>query len=150
MVDDAFVVEEVRPETCPGLTEALAQAGLPVADLGQSGARFFRFWTAEGEPIGFAGAEPCGPGAVLLRSLVVLPAQRGRGWAVRMTRWLLDALARAGITDAWLLTTTIPDLAARLGFARVPRDQAPAPVRASRQFATLCPASAVLMHRRLP
>lgn len=150
MLDEsAMVVEEVTAAGCPDLAATLAAAGLPVDDLAEPGRRFFQFWTPDGAPIGFIGAEPCGPGAALLRSLVVLPGQRGRGWSAAMTEWLLTGLAAAGITDAWLLTTTIAELAGRLGFAPTPRDRAPAGLRASRQFANLCPASAVLMHRRV-
>lgn len=146
----AMVVEELGPADLGELAAALAAATLPTDDVTHPSRRFFRFWTPEGAPIGFIGAEQCGPAAVLVRSLVVLPDQRGHGWSPAMVAWLVGKLAEAGITDAWMLTTTIASLAERLGFARVAREQAPAAVRGSRQFATLCPASAVLLHRRLP
>lgn len=67
-----------------------------------------------------------------------------------MTGWALLRLAEAGVTDAWLLTTTIAPLAEKLGFRRVDRALAPTEIQASRQFAALCPSSAILMHRSLP
>lgn len=150
MLDEtAMVVDEVEGGE-PDLAAALSAAGLPIDDLTAPGRRFFRFWTPDGEPIGFIGAEQCGTDAVLLRSLVVLTGQRKRGRSPAMIGWLLGRLAAAGIADAWLLTTTITGLAERLGFAPISRDQAPHAVRASVQFTTLCPASAVLMHRRIP
>lgn len=130
------------------LAETLAAAGLPTEDLAEPGRRFWRFRTAVGEPIGFIGWEDMG-GAALLRSLVIVPAQRGQGWSRILTDWALAQLAAAGIADVYVLTTSVESLAQRFGFSRVLRDQAPPAIRASRQFASLCPASAVLLHRRL-
>lgn len=142
-------VEEIRPQTCPELSAQLAAAGLPVDDLVLPGRRFFRFWDNHAEPIGFAGHEALGPHGALLRSLVVMPGQRGRGLARPMVGWLLDQLRREGATEAWVLTTTIADFATRLGFVQVDRAQAPPSLRATRQFSALCPASAVLLRKSL-
>ena len=46
---------------------------------------------------------------------------------------------------SYLLTTTAAVLAARMGFQTVSRDAVPATIQATRQFAALCPASAVVM-----
>ncbi|MBC7950211.1 MAG: GNAT family N-acetyltransferase [Rhodospirillaceae bacterium] len=142
-------VEEIRPQTCPELAAELAAAGLPVDDLILPGRRFFRFWDNHAEPIGFVGMEALSPDAALLRSLVVVPNHRKRGLARPMTVWLLGRLRGEGVTEAWVLTTTIADFAMRLGFARVERGDAPACIRATRQFRDLCPASAVLLRKSL-
>lgn len=136
------------PGTAPDLAEALAAAGLPIDDLAEPGRRFFRFADALG-PIGFIGWEATGE-AALLRSLVVVPARRGQGWSPVLLDWALKRMAEDNIGDAWLLTTTIPDLAAKAGFAPVARDRAPPVIRDSRQFRGLCPATAILMQRSLP
>ena len=47
------------------------------------------------------------------------------------------------------LTTTAADYFARLGFVRIDRDAAPPAIRATAQFASLCPASAHVMRREL-
>ena len=67
-----------------------------------------------------------------------------------MIGWALLQLAESGATDAYILTTTIAPLAIKLGFQTIERAQAPVSIRASRQFATLCPATAHLLHRSLP
>jgi len=67
----------------------------------------------------------------------------------RDLRRLLDLAGGLGAGEAWLLTTTAADFFAALGFSRVPRDAAPPAVRATEQFARLCPESAVLMRLRL-
>lgn len=142
-------VEEIRPQCCPELAAELAAAGLPVDDLILPGRRFFRVWDIHAEPVGFIGVEALPQGEALLRSLVVVPAQRKRGWGRSMIEWLLDRLNGEGVTDAWVLTTTVVDLALRLGFRRVDRARVPAQIRATRQFSALCPASAVLLHKKL-
>lgn len=141
------VIEEI-PGTSPDLAALLAEAGLPIDDLAEPGRRFFRFREG-GALVGFIGWEG-GAAEMLLRSLVVASSQRGRGAGAEMIGWALTHLAELGCTDVYILTTTIEALARRLGFARMERAQAPACVRQSRQFNQLCPATAVLLHRRLP
>ena len=67
-----------------------------------------------------------------------------------MIGWALLRLAENGGTDAYILTTTIETLAKKLGFRTIKRALAPADIQASRQFASLCPATAILLHRSLP
>ncbi|MEI7607566.1 MAG: GNAT family N-acetyltransferase [Rhodospirillaceae bacterium] len=133
----------------PELAEQLRAAGLPTDDLAEPGRRFFRFGERRDGLIGFIGWEDPGGGA-LLRSLVVVPTRRGRGWSRAMIGWALLRLAESGATDAYILTTTIAPLTVKLGFRTIERAHAPASIRASRQLATLCPATATLLHRSLP
>ncbi|MEI7606658.1 MAG: GNAT family N-acetyltransferase [Rhodospirillaceae bacterium] len=133
----------------PELAEQLRAAGLPTDDLAEPRRRFFRFGDRHDGLVGFIGWE-CPDGAALLRSLVVAPTQRGRGWSRVMIGWALLRLAESGATDAYILTSTIEPLAIKLGFRTVERAQAPSSIRASRQFASLCPATATLLHRCLP
>ncbi len=133
----------------PALAEQLRAAGLPIDDVAEPGRRFFRFGDRCDGLIGFIGWE-CPDSAALLRSLVVVPTQRGRGWGRTMIGWALLRLAESGANDAYILTTTIEPLAIKLGFRTIRRTQVPASIRASRQFASLCPATAHLLHRSLP
>lgn len=136
------------PGDDPALATALADAHLPVDDLTEPGRRFFRFSDGAGL-IGFIGWEAA-EGIAILRSLVVLPGRRGQGWGRAMIGWAALRLAEDGTTEAYLLTTSIDRLAAKLGFTVIDRAEAPPPIRASRQFASLCPSTAILMHRSLP
>lgn len=145
---DDPVIEDI-PGSDPGLHAALAEAGLPTDDLTRPGRAFFRF-SDQGRVLGFIGWETAGDTAALLRSLVVLPPGRGRGAGTAMAHWALTRLGEEGFTDAYLLTTTAQSLARRLGFGPMDRAQAPAAIRQSRQYASLCPASAALFHRSLP
>lgn len=141
------LIDEIDPRA-PHLAETLRTAGLPTDDLAEPGRCFFRFRTATGRLVGFIGWEPAGE-AVLLRSLVVVPAERGQGWSRIMTDWALEQLVEAGVADVYLLTTTVEPLARKLGFSRIERAQAPPAIQASRQYASLCPAAAALLYRRL-
>lgn len=145
---DTPIIHEV-PGSDPDLAAALAAAGLPTDDLTAPGRHFFRF-AVEGEPIGYIGWEEIDQAAALLRSLLVLPDRRGQGWGAGMTDWALLRLAELGFTDAWVLTTSAEGLALRHGFARVERVAVPEAVRRTQQFAGLCPASTIVLHRRLP
>lgn len=98
--------------------------------------------------IGAAAFERAGDDA-LLRSVVVSPAQRGHGLGERLTRDRLDAMRRAGLRGAYLLTTDAAAFFERLGFVAVERAGAPAPLQALGQFASLCPASARCLHLAL-
>lgn len=136
------------PGTDPELVAALNEAALPVDDLAMPGRNFFRF-RENGRLIGFVGWEQVDDNAALLRSLVVVPAERGNGRGKAMADWMLRKLSDLGITDAWMMTTSAEDLGAGLGFVRTDRHAAPEAIRRSRQFADLCPSSATLLHKSL-
>lgn len=135
----------------PGLAAALTTAGLPTDDLSDSGRRFLAFREAggAGTAIAHAGWERLSDESALLRSLVVIPSARGRGLGGAILGRLMDAVRLDGFRRAWLITTDRAPWFARSGFVVVPRDVAPPEVRACRQYAGLCPASAVVMRHDL-
>ncbi|MCJ8144023.1 arsenic resistance N-acetyltransferase ArsN2 [Ancylobacter sp. A5.8] len=131
-----------------GLRAALEAEGLPVDDLGEPWAALFRYDTLEGESVGYGGFELHGPDA-LVRSVVVSPGARGAGIGRNIVPLLLFRAYEAGARRAFLLTTSAAPFFGKLGFRDMARDAAPNAIRASRQFAALCPASASLMTRKL-
>jgi N-acetylglutamate synthase-like GNAT family acetyltransferase len=131
-----------------GLRSALAGAGLPVDDLTDAGRSFFRF-SQGGETVGFGGLELYGE-AAFLRSIVVLSDRQGLGFGHAITLGLLDQARRQGADAAYLLTESAAPFFQSLGFRPIARDEAPAAILTTRQAASLCPASAVLMVRSLP
>jgi N-acetylglutamate synthase-like GNAT family acetyltransferase len=127
----------------------LAASGLPVADLA-AGVPVALF--VMGGPQGLAGVvgmEVLGRQG-LLRSLAVAESERGRGLGRELVRHLEAWSVRHGLEELCLLTTTAAEFFARLGYERIARESAPDVARRSEQFASLCPASAVLMRKRLP
>lgn len=131
-----------------GLASALRKAGLPAADVGKPDRHFWRYETREGVPVGFGGLEVHGPDA-LLRSVVTIPPMRGRGFGSAMVAALEAEAALRGCHTIWLLTASSEGFFARLGYVRHDRDNAPEAIRNTEEFASLCPASAALMVKRL-
>ena len=130
------------------LAQALAGAGLPADDIAEPGRSFLRFSDAEGRTVGFGGLETCGR-HVMLRSILVLPEARGRGFGAAIVARLLQQAEAAGAERAYLLTTSAQGFFETHGFVVVRRDETPPEILATRQAAGLCPASAVIMTKEL-
>ncbi|MBT2339091.1 MULTISPECIES: arsenic resistance N-acetyltransferase ArsN2 [Pseudomonas] len=129
------------------LRNALILAGLPVDDLSHSGRRFLRFSQA-GNLVAFVGIE--GEGADrLLRSLVVLEDQRGRGTGAAVLA-ALESLAKSeGVERLHLLTDSAARFFTAQGYQERDRSLAPASISATAQFRSLCPASATYLSKDL-
>jgi N-acetylglutamate synthase-like GNAT family acetyltransferase len=125
----------------------LEAAKLPLGGVAELGDRLL-VADAEGELVGCAGLEIYGS-VGLLRSAVVASSRRGEGLGVALTRRLLDEAAARGLARVYLLTETAAGFFERLGFARIDRDAVEDAVRASTEFAHLCPASAQAMVREV-
>jgi len=131
-----------------GIKAALKKVGLPAADVEAPDRLFWRFETADGVPVGFGGLELHGDEG-LLRSVVTLPPIRGQGVGAAIVA-ILEVEARVlGCRTLWLLTTSAAEYFAELGYAECERVNVPPPVRATLQFAALCPASATVMTKQL-
>lgn len=100
------------------------------------------------EVVGAAAVELYADGA-LLRSVVVHPRVQGQGLGRRLSDAALSIAKDRGTRTAFLLTTTAETFFPKLGFEPIVRDQVPASVQASIEFQGACPASAVVMRKRL-
>jgi N-acetylglutamate synthase-like GNAT family acetyltransferase len=129
------------------LRELLREAGLPTAGVGDGPGRFF-LAVAGDETVGGGGVEPYGE-AALLRSVVVHPERRGVGVGTALVGRLSEVAAATGADELWLLTETAESFFSGLGFERVPRGDAPPPVRQSEEFTEVCGERAVCMTRPL-
>ena len=142
---------DVRPATARDLQPAsalLAEAGLPLDGFAEHLSNAL-VATRGSNVVGVVELELYGE-AALLRSLVVAPAERGTRLGQRLTT---DALALArenGAHDVYLLTQTAERFFPRFGFAAEDRARAPQALQLSEEFRTACPASAIMMHARIP
>jgi amino-acid N-acetyltransferase len=125
----------------------LLAAQLPVDDLDEGGMHFLGCGDPHC-PIGVIGLQIFGADA-LLRSLAVDPAHRGIGAGKALSGAAERHASRALVRRIFLLTETAAGFFAARGYAAVPRDQAPRCIRETREFSTLCPASAILMTKTL-
>jgi amino-acid N-acetyltransferase len=132
-------------EDLPEIRELLAAGGLSADGLDD-----FIDTTlisrSRGKIIGCAALEIYGP-AALLRSVAVDVGWQARGLGAELAEKAIRLAQSRGVNEMFLLTTTAADYFARHGFARCARDDAPAAMRQSVEFTTLCPASAVCMRR---
>lgn len=132
----------------PGLAAALMHTGLPMDDLAEAGRTFYAYRTLAGRRVGYGGFERHGHD-VLLRSIVVPPADRNLGIGRNLLALLQRRAYDQGARQAWLLTQTAAPFFERAGFKAVDRDQAPPAILATRQARDLCPASATPMARTI-
>ena len=122
----------------------LEEAGLPTDDLSRSGTDFYAFGDAEA----FGGVAVIGASA-LLRSLVVRADRRGNGYGSEMLNGLVEIAHNRGVKEVWLLTVSTKEFFERHGFETMDRSHAPDVIATTSLFRDQCPATAVLMRRRL-
>jgi amino-acid N-acetyltransferase len=131
-----------------GLGAALKGAGLPADDIAQADRHFWRFSFADDIPAGFGGLEMHGTDA-LMRSITTLPPLRGRGFGRAIVRALEAEAVMLKCQSVFLLTTSAQTFFEKLGYAAIDRAGVPATIRATAQFAALCPQTAAVMLKRL-
>jgi amino-acid N-acetyltransferase len=138
-------VRPAAPADLPAVLELLRGALLPVEGVAEA---FDGFVIGEdaGRVVAAAGVERHGM-AALLRSVVVDPEWRGRSAGAALLAYLFERTEAEGLAATYLLTTTAEGWFPRFGFRVVPREDVPGEIRATREFAAVCPATAVLMVR---
>jgi amino-acid N-acetyltransferase len=138
------VIEPSESERARALLEAI---DLPTDDLGDPAIQLFGAY--EGDALaGVIGLQTC-ERVGLLRSLTVDPALRDRGVARLLCDTVFAHARTQQLASLWLLTTSAQDYFTRHGFAVVARAEVPPPIRATSQFASLCPATAIVMRQLL-
>jgi amino-acid N-acetyltransferase len=136
-----------RPPRRP-VVQLLEAGGLPASDLTDDHMEHFFYCGPDSAPSALVGLEICGENA-LLRSLVVSPDQRSRGIGKRLVAHAEDAARAMGLGAVYLLTTTAEPFFASLGYSHTEREAAPEGIRATKEFAGICPASSAFMVKRL-
>ena len=131
----------------PMLAALLAAEGLPAQDITAAGRRFWRVDAHDGL-LGYGGLEVYGRDG-LLRSVVVPPERRRKGDGLAVVNAIFREAMALGVERLWLLTIGAAGFFEHIGFTRAERSEAPPDIRASAQFAGLCPGSAVCLRRDL-
>lgn len=135
----AMTATRLEASELAGLAWFLDNANLPSADLAEPDRVFFRF-DADGL-VGYGGLEGGGADR-LLRSVLVLPERRGAGIGHALVAALEQEAHALGVQRLHLLTTTAAPFFQTLGYAAADRHAAPSAIAATREFSSLCPASA--------
>ncbi len=140
-------IEAARVSDAATIEALLASVELPSANLREQIGNFL-VARVGGRAVGCVGLELYGETA-LLRSLAVLPEQRGRGVGARLAAEIIERARRLGASEAVLLTTTVRAMAAAMGFKEAPRGSIPAAVRESWEFTADCCGTATCMRLNL-
>jgi len=147
MTAEATSIRQALAGDWPPIENLLLRAGLPTEDLHVN--RMCDFLLAENDAAQIVGAialeqfDSIG----LLRSLVVAEAARGSGLGGELLAALENRALRRKLTSVWLLTIDADAWFERHGYGRRDREQAPTAIINCREFAELCPGTAVLMMR---
>jgi amino-acid N-acetyltransferase len=140
----------IRPATAADFSAVerlLTESELPLDGVRES---FGDFVVAEsaGEIVGVAGLEICG-GDALLRSVAVRPEWRSRGVGGAVVRRAIADAESRGLRSLYLLTTTAERYFPSFGFESVDRAVLPTAVKATKEFTSACPDTAVAMRKEL-
>jgi amino-acid N-acetyltransferase len=114
---------------------------LPHSDVKLQDSLYFTYRNHDGKLIGSGGLEFYDASA-LLRSLAIDESCRGLSLGKQMLHDLLAEAIKAEIKEVYLLTETAQGFFIKNGFQDVPRNEAPALLQASTEFAHVCPSTA--------
>ena len=126
----------------------LRSVALPTEDLTEAHLEHFFYAGSADSPHAVVGIELC-DGCALLRSLAVEPVHRGEGLAAALLAKAEEHAKARGAELMFLLTITAEEFFKRRGYVPADRLSAPAAIRATREFAGICPASSAFMLRKL-
>ena len=98
--------------------------------------------------IGTAGLEIFDDCA-LLRSVSVTKEEQGKGYGRFINEAIENYTKESGINCLYLLTTTAKDFFDKQGYCVIKREDTPEAVKQTAEFTSLCPASAVVMKKRI-
>lgn len=142
-----FRIEASTPADLGEVEAILAAAGLPLD--GVPAAFSTGVVARDGDRVvGCAAVEPY-PGAVLVRSVAVVPERRGGGIGRALVGAIEDRARADGAGTAYLLTETAAAWFGGLGYEEIDRSEIPASVRTSIEFGRACPDTARAFRRAL-
>jgi amino-acid N-acetyltransferase len=130
------------------VTKMLAAAQLPTSDLTDKHCENFFYAGRLPDPEGIVGLEIFDDIA-LLRSLVVRSESRGSGLGSELVSHVENHARSRGVHALYLLTTTAESFFESRGYRTAKRDQTPAAIKVTREFAGICPASSAFMNKLL-
>jgi amino-acid N-acetyltransferase len=140
-------LKAIEPAMFPEARTLLGANDLPIDDLDDPSITLVGAFDGAAL-LGVVGLQAC-DALGLLRSLAVRDSARSRGIAAALCARVTELARERRFGSLWLLTTSARDYFTRHGFEAVDRESAPAAIRATAQFASLCPSSAIVMRRPL-
>ena len=142
-------IEITRADTQhrPSIISLLQKEKLPVEDLPAILSHFLVAMDND-RLIGVIGLEQY-ENSGLLRSMAVDVLYRNRTIASELVKELEQLAIRTGIHSIYLLTETASDFFKKKKYEMITRDEVPGSVKASSEFSSVCPVSAIVMRKLL-
>lgn len=134
-------------EDLPAIIQLLEASGLPHSDI-VPGKQQFVVAEIDQKIIGCAGYEAYSRNG-LFRSLAVGPLYRNMGIARTMTEKIIALAQEQGIKEFFLLTTTADKFFGKLSWEMINRNDVPANIASTTEFASICPSVAICMKYQL-
>jgi amino-acid N-acetyltransferase len=134
-------------EDLPAIIQLLEVSGLPHSDI-VPGKQQFVVAEIDQKIIGCVGYEAYSRNG-LFRSLAVGPLYRNMGIARSMTEKIIAFAQEQGIKEFFLLTTTANKFFGKLGWEMINRNDVPANIASTTEFASICPSVAICMKYQL-
>lgn len=141
-------VSNATQENAVAIKALLSKCQLPIDDFEDLDLSLFLVVTSNDALQAVGGLERLDDLA-LLRSVATAPESRGSGQARELVVALEALASSSGIRQLFLLTETAQHYFQKLGYEIIDRNDAPLAIRSSRQFSSLCPASAIVMTKTL-
>lgn len=143
-MSEAFDIRPAQAGDWDAVKRLLPACGLPITGVREHLEATYVVATFGEGTIGIAGVEVYGT-CGLLRSLAVSPVWRGRSVGRALMKDRVAWAEAQGLTHLFLLTADATEYFEQHGFAPVEREAVPDEVKASGEFASICPATAVVM-----
>jgi arsenate reductase len=146
----AIEIRAAAPESLALVVDVLRQCDLPHADLAEAHMADFVLAFAADRLVGVAGIERAGDHG-LLRSVAVLPPQRGMGVARQLVAACEAHAAALGLRVLVLIAAdqTAAQYFTHLGYATATREELPHALLALPEFTHLCPKSMPCLRKAL-
>jgi amino-acid N-acetyltransferase len=103
---------------------------------------------ADSKIIGIAGVEVYGS-VGLLRSVVIKEQFRRKGLGKALISGIVESAKLKGVKELYLLTTTAESYFAQMGFRKIKRCTAPAPIQNTDEFREMCSVTSILMRKKI-
>lgn len=130
----------------PAVLALLKENDLPVTDLDEKKPLFACI--DHQKLVGTGGLELFRDCA-LLRSISIRKDLQRKGLGSFIVGELEKVVMQRGMNCLYLLTTTAQDFFAARGYEKIDREEAPAEIKDTAQFSSICPSSAVVMRKFL-
>lgn len=143
----SLILQRAEQFYIPTIEKILQKENLPYQDANAENIEFYMAFS-DADFVGIVGLEKF-VDLALLRSMVVFDKFRNKGYGLKIINQILQESTAKGIKELFILTTTAKDFFERLGFGVIERKDVPDSIKATTEFTSFCPASAICMHINL-